>query len=94
MVLNKLKIGIKYCGGCNPEYDRVALVKYIEERLQKKAVFLSPEFEGLDLILAVQGCGTACADLTRFKGRPVYIIKGQKNADAFLKSIDSLSNLK
>ncbi len=93
MVLNKLKIGIKYCGGCNPEYDRVALVKYIEERLQKKAIFLSPESEELDLILAVQGCGTACADLTHFKGQLVYIVRGQKDADAFLKSIYSVSNL-
>ena len=94
MVLNKLKIGIKYCGGCNPEYDRVALAKYIEECLQKKAIFLSLESKKLDLILAVQGCSTACADLTPFKGRPVYIIKGQKDADNFLKSIESVSNLK
>ena len=88
MVLNKLKIGIKYCGGCNPEYDRVALVNYIEERLQEKATFLSPESEEPDLILAIQGCGTACADLTQFKGRLVYIVKGRKDADTFLKSID------
>ncbi|MBW2200865.1 MAG: hypothetical protein JRF71_08510 [Deltaproteobacteria bacterium] len=89
--MNKLKIGIKYCGGCNPEYDRVALVKYIEKRLQNKADFLSPESEDLDLILAIQGCGTTCADLTHFQGRLVYIIKSRKDADTFLKSIDSVS---
>ena len=30
----RIRVGLKYCGGCNPEYDRVALVKHIEESLQ------------------------------------------------------------
>ena len=26
---DKRQIGVRYCGGCNPRYDRVALVKRI-----------------------------------------------------------------
>ena len=55
----KIRVGVKYCGGCNPQYDRVQLVGKIEGCLQGKAELVSPESKGLDIVLAVQGCGTA-----------------------------------
>jgi hypothetical protein len=55
----KLRIGVKYCGGCNPQYDRVELVETIRASLQGNAEFVSPESRRVDLILAVQGCATA-----------------------------------
>jgi hypothetical protein len=55
----KLKISVKYCGGCNPEYDRVELVEKIAASLTGKADLVSPESEGSDMVLAVQGCSTA-----------------------------------
>ena len=49
-----LKIGIKYCGGCNPYYNRVALVGRIKTRLQGKVEFVSPDKDSVDLVLAVE----------------------------------------
>ena len=69
-----MKVAIKYCGGCNPDYDRVALVKRLEERLIGKVEFVSAEDENIDLILAVEGCKTACADLSAFKGTNIRFI--------------------
>ena len=85
MVLNsktntRLKIGIKYCGGCNPRYDRVALVKQIEKSLQGEAEFVLPESENVVLILAVQGCSTACADLSAFQGLEIRTITNIEDA--------------
>jgi len=40
-----VRVGLKYCGGCNPEYDRVALVRHIEKSLQGKVEFVTPESE-------------------------------------------------
>ena len=62
-----LRVGVKYCGGCNPEYYRVALVEQIKERLEGKVSFVPPESEGVDIILVVYGCKTACADLSCFR---------------------------
>ena len=28
-----MRRAVKYCGGCNPRYDRVALVRELERRL-------------------------------------------------------------
>jgi len=82
-----VKVGLKYCGGCNPEYDRVALVRYIEESLQSKVAFVTPESEGVGLILAVEGCSTACADLTAFQGMEIRIITGIEEAKGFIKEV-------
>ncbi len=95
MVLNsktntRLKIGIKYCGGCNPRYDRVALVKQIEKSLQGEAEFVLPESENVVLILAVQGCSTACADLSAFQGMEIRTITNREGAERFIEEIRKL----
>jgi len=82
-----VKVGLKYCGGCNPEYDRVSLVRHIEESLQGKVEFVKPESESVRLILAVEGCSTACADLSAFQGMEVRIIYNIEGAGRFIKEI-------
>ena len=79
--MKRLKVTIKYCGGCNPDYDRVALVKYIEESLHGKVEFVSAEDENIDLVLAVEGCKTACADLSAFKGIKIWFITEIEDAE-------------
>ena len=45
-----LRIGIKCCGGCNPGYDRAALVTTIQRTLPEKILLVDPEDDpGLDL---------------------------------------------
>jgi len=83
----KIKIGVKYCGGCNPEYDRVAAVEYMQEQLQDTVAFVAPETDGVDLILAVEGCSTACADLSAFQGMEVKMITCLEDVERFLKEI-------
>jgi hypothetical protein len=82
-----MRVGLKYCGGCNPEYDRVALVKHIQESLQGRIAFVSPESEGVGLILAVEGCSTACADLSAFQGMDIRVITNITGAERFIKEI-------
>jgi len=82
-----LKIGIKYCGGCNPYYDRVALVKRIEHCLQGKVEFVSAANDDVDLVLAVEGCNTACADLSPFNGKDMGVITKPEDAEAFIRQM-------
>lgn len=85
-----MKIGVKYCGGCNPGYDRVDLVEQLEKRLEGKAVFVSPDDEGIDLILAVEGCATACADLSPFAGKRIFVMTCPEDADKFVAEISGI----
>jgi len=85
----QLKIGVKYCGGCNPTYDRVALVKEMEERLRGEASLARADSEGIFLVLAVEGCATACADLSPFEGLEVWVITCPEDAEPFIRHVEA-----
>jgi hypothetical protein len=85
----ELKIRVKYCGGCNPQYDRVALVKRIKERLGSRISLLEADGDGIALVLAVEGCSTACADLTPFAGMEVRIITRPEDAELFIRELEA-----
>ena len=80
-------MGIKYCGGCNPDYDRVALFKMIEERLKGKIKFVSPEGADINLVLVIEGCKTACADLSSFDRKKIFKITQSEDAKNFIQEI-------
>lgn len=61
-----LKIGIKYCGGCNPRFDRRDAVLLIKTELQDAFVFESAKEENTyDYIIVVGGCTNCCASYER-----------------------------
>lgn len=84
-----LKVGLKYCGGCNPNYDRVELVRQMKQRLGGKVEFLAHDAPGISVGIAVQGCPTACADLSSFTGIPVWIITCRADAEAFIRHVNT-----
>lgn len=81
------KVGLKYCGGCNPRYDRVALVRYIERRCGDKLEFVDPRTDGIHFILAVHGCEVSCANLKPFAGIPIRHVSGIGSAEEFIEEI-------
>jgi len=88
----QLKIRVKYCGGCNPNYDRVALVKQIEERLSGKAALVGAEGNGIALVLAVVGCSIACADLAPFAGLEIRVITSPEDAELFIRDLEATAS--
>ncbi len=56
------KIGIKYCGGCNPSYERVEVVRRVQSLLKGRFVFSVDDLQGSDIMVLVSGCPRACAD--------------------------------
>jgi len=85
----QLKIRVKYCGGCNPNYDRPALVRLIKERLGSRVAFVEGEGDAISLVLAVTGCSTACADLSPFQGLDTFIITSPDDAEHFLRDLEA-----
>jgi hypothetical protein len=82
-----LKVGIKYCGGCNPYYDRVALLKSIEDRLKGYVQFVAPDDGNSEIILVLEGCRTACADLNSFDDRTIRLISCRDDGEDFINEI-------
>ena len=84
-----MRIGVKYCGGCNPRYDRVALV----ERIQRG----QPEdiFEGAipgvcyDQLLVVCGCSAQCAGREDLDGE-VLVLWSPEQFDQAARRLQTL----
>ncbi len=56
-----MKIGIKYCGGCNPKYNRTKLVNEIIIKYSEIDFEPIKEHVFYDGILIINGCKCACA---------------------------------
>lgn len=57
-----MRIGIKYCGGCNPTYNRTEYVKKIINKYPEISFEPIKEGEQYDIILIVNGCLKACSN--------------------------------
>jgi hypothetical protein len=57
----KKKIGVKYCGGCNPTYERVEMIKKVQFRLGDRFFFHRIGDEEVEALVLVSGCQRACA---------------------------------
>ncbi|MBE6016991.1 MAG: hypothetical protein E7233_05195 [Lachnospiraceae bacterium] len=55
-----MNVYVKYCGGCNPRYDREAFVNELKEGLPQHS--FSAQAKDPDVSLIVCGCSCACAD--------------------------------
>jgi hypothetical protein len=56
------KIGIKYCGGCNPAYDRVGMINQVHSLFEDRFIVSSREMQDIDILVYVNGCPRACAE--------------------------------
>jgi len=90
----KHRIGLKYCGGCTPRYDRVQAVRFLRERLKGTVDLVSYEDPDIEGVLVVAGCPTACVDLTPFKGRPVWVVTSPQEAERFEQKMRSMKDRK
>ena len=60
-----MKLGIKFCGNCNPVIDSKKILRIIEEKIinklgnQVEVVFF--DFENVDMLLVISGCPVDCA---------------------------------
>ena len=78
-------MGVKYCGGCNPQYDRTELLERLAEKLKARVVFVTPGTGKMDALLVLAGCDVACADVTPFIDLPKTWISDPDQAEALIK---------
>jgi hypothetical protein len=63
-------VGVKFCGGCNPRYDRGKALEAIKKQMLGKAEFVIAE-EGMeyDFLLVIGGCTNCCASHCQYKAK-------------------------
>ncbi len=83
----KIKVGLKYCGGCRAGYDRVELVATIRERLADKVEFVPAHSKDADMVLIVSGCSSACTKVEDIQDRPVHYVTSVEDAERWIAGI-------
>lgn len=51
---------VKFCGGCNPKYDRVAYWEEIKTRAGDAVTWVAADFPRPDGMLLICGCHSVC----------------------------------
>lgn len=70
-----MKIGIKFCGGCNPVYDRGRRVSRFREAHPEHEYVTSDTNAVCDIWMVVCGCSRRCADTNGLKaGRGIVLL--------------------
>ena len=85
------KIGVKYCGGCNPRYDRGGIFHAIESRLKEAHFEHAEEGVNYDALLVISGCTSSCASYEHYNYNNIVVhIKGTEDLDRAIKELEIL----
>ena len=64
MMSEKPQIGVRYCGGCNPRYDRVSLVKRLQAALPDLEFVPAEDGVPYAAALIANGCTNRCTTVS------------------------------
>ena len=65
-----MKVGVKFCGNCNPHVDMPGLLKNLAAAAEG-ATFVRWDDDGYDILLVLSGCPVDCASRPDFGGRVI-----------------------
>ena len=57
-----MKVAIKFCGGCDPTYDRVEIFRQIQSLAGDSIEWLTMEDQAYEAVLLICGCLSACLE--------------------------------
>jgi hypothetical protein len=84
-------IGVRYCGGCNPQIDRLRVVGDLKEALKERGlkVDLTTDKESpVDMVLLINGCMHGCLEgeyLSPGQDHQLISVRGQMVDDQYIK---------
>ncbi|MGI6008306.1 MAG: hypothetical protein ACOX8E_12545 [Ruminococcus sp.] len=85
-----MRVGLKYCGGCNPTYDRSGAVAKLKSSLEDLNISFAPyrAEETYDACLLVRGCNRNCVSDQKFSncGR-LFIAACREDFDIIKKEL-------
>jgi hypothetical protein len=87
---NRKKIGIKYCGGCNPTYERVEIIQGVRFQLRDQIFSVLHDEEDIDALVVVNECPRACADQDLKQKVFYYSITGESDFSPLINWLKAL----
>lgn len=83
------RVGLKYCGGCNPAYDREGHVEKVRKIAGSRVEWVSHKAEGFMTLLIVHGCDRECVlqETDRPAGVRIVSIRNERRTPEELVSL-------
>ena len=88
---SKKKVGLKYCGGCNPSYERMEIVQRAQSQLNDRFLFLPYDRPDIDVMILLSGCQRTCAAQDLNRTIPHYSVAGENEFEALMGWLKSLT---
>lgn len=85
-----MKVGIKYCGGCNPQFNRSEWVKKLMAEYIDISFEPASKHDYYDIILIINGCPNSCASHDELKGKEKIFVKSEQDINRVRKTINGL----
>lgn len=60
-------IGVRFCGGCNPKYDRSAYFDKLVGDNSSHQFEVAQEGENFDALVVIGGCASCCAEYEQYE---------------------------
>lgn len=79
-----MKVGVKFCGNCNPQLDMINLKKWLEISAPEVA-FVHWEDEGYDVLLLLSSCPVDCTSRPVFAGPMIQVTSELVERSSFEK---------
>lgn len=88
-----MNIGVKYCGGCNPTYDRKKFLLRLKEKFNFNFSIAYMD-EVYDIILVLCGCKSCCAhhDELRYRLEKI-LVRSDEDFDEVEKILFKYSDI-
>ena len=77
-----MKVALKFCGGCDPSYERVEYWEAIREAAGEGITWQRPDQGGHQVMLVICGCDTACPVEELPQDEPMLVITNDRQAPA------------
>ena len=83
---------IKFCGGCNPRYDRGAIAKELKQRFDGKVAFYTHDANiPRDIGIVIQGCEKDCVQVKNLaKCDRLLVIRYESDLRDAVEAIEAL----
>ena len=62
-----MKCGVKFCGGCNPRFERGEVFRDIRKEIDKIDFSYASEKDCYDILLVIGGCQSCCASYEQYE---------------------------
>ena len=83
--------GVKFCGGCNPKYERGNALESLKEYFKGKVDFVYAEEDAeYDFLLVIGGCTNCCASYDQYQAKDIIFMWSEDHLEPIIKKIEKL----